>query len=400
MIDRRLRGCPGWLGNLGGPVARVNRTTRTDRTGRRVAAVAGALGLAACATSLRDVPRDGASVREYLGDPSRAPAALEAIDSAPALVWRANAGRGTVGALAVGERVTAVATVDRWVYALDTRTGRAFWRYKGPSPYGAGPVMDAGHVYAASEGLDGKLTAIRLANGKRRWEARIGDVGGPLAVRDSTVYGATQSGTAFAYAASTGRRRWSRLAGASRSGPLVVGRWVALATLTDTLVVLDAATGTVVSRASLPASTVAPLARLDDSTVVMASPSGSVLALALPSGRVRWEVTTGAPVFGVPAVALDTVYALTNRCTVWAIPANAPTRPDTAAIGCVTEAGPTVVRGGVLVATIGGEVIYYDRAADRRVWTRTVRGELRHPPAVRNGQILIAPILGPVVSFR
>jgi outer membrane protein assembly factor BamB len=296
--------------------------------------------------------------------------------------------------------VTAVATVDRWVYAIDTRTGRTFWRYKGASPYGTGPVMDDHNVYAASEGLEGKLTAIRLSNGKRRWEARVGDVGGPLTVRDSSVYGGTQTGTAFAYAASNGRRRWAKVVGATRSGPLVVGKWVALATLTDTLVVLDAATGSVVSRATLPASTIAPLARLDDTTIVMGSPGGSVLAIALPSGRVRWEVTTGAPVFGVPAVSQDTVYALTNRCTVWAIPAAAPTRPDTAAIGCVTEAGPTVVRGGVLVATIGGEVIYYDRASDRRVWTRTVRGELRHPPAVRNGQILIAPILGPVVSFR
>jgi outer membrane protein assembly factor BamB len=164
--------------------------------------------------------------------------------------------------------------------------------------------------------------------------------------------------------------------------------------------VLDAASGKVEVRAALPATAVAPLARLDDSTVVLASPMGSVLAVALASGRVRWEVHTGAPVSGAPAVADDTVFALTNTCTLWAIPVAAPTQPDTSAVGCVTEAGPTIVRNGVLVATVRGEVIYFDRAAGRRVWTRSVRTEVRQPPAVHNGQIIVAPILGPIVSFR
>jgi hypothetical protein len=54
----------------------------------------------------------------------------------------------------------------------------------------------------------------------------------------------------------------------------------------------------------------------------------------------------------------------------------------------------------VLVATVGGEVIFYDAAARRRVWTRQVRGPLRQPPVVRRGQIVVAPTLGDVVSFR
>jgi outer membrane protein assembly factor BamB len=260
--------------------------------------------------------------------------------------------------------------------------------------------MADGLVFAASEGPEGRLTAIRLHSGKKRWEVRTGDVAAPLALGDSVVYAATQTGYAFALRSRDGHRVWARAIGGTRSGPLLVGRRLAFATLTDTLVVLDAATGAVEGRATLPATTIAPLARLDDSTVVMASPDSGVFALAIPSGRERWKVRTRAPVYGVPAVHGDTVYALTNLCTLWAIPATAPTRPDTAAVGCVTEAGPTIVRNGVLVATVGGEVIYFDRAAGRRVWTRSVRGEVRHPPAVHNGQILVAPILGPIVSFR
>ena len=377
------------MGNLGRPLASVN------------AAALGVLVMGACLGPRRPVPREATTeVREYPGSAARAPAQLERVDSAPASVWRASAGRGTVGAPAVGDRVILVATVDRWVYALDTRTGQLFWRFRGDAPYGAGPVTAGGRVFAATEGREGKLTAIALATGRRRWQANVGDVGSPLALGDSTVHGATQQGVAFAFRADNGRRLWTRTVGPTRSGPLLLGRAVVYATLTDSLVVLDAGTGAPLGRGSLPVSAAAPLARLDDSTAVLTSPSGRVVAVAVPSGRVRWEVNTREPVYGSPVVIGDTVYALTNRCALFVIPVTDPARATRTPLDCVSEAAPAIVQGGVLVATVRGEVIYYSRAGGRRVWSRSVRGELRHPPAVRNGQIVVAPILGPVVSFR
>jgi outer membrane protein assembly factor BamB len=357
---------------------------------------------AACASTYRDVPRDGANdVHDYLGAPGRAPATLEAIDSAPTRVWRATVGRGTLGALAVGERVTAVATVDRWIYALDTRTGRVYWRFRGDLPYGTGPLIGDGLVFAASEGgREAHLIAISLLSGKRRWSTTVGDVSTPLAYRSGTVYGATSSGGVFALRGDNGKRRWMRQSAPGRTGPLPAGAWLALVTLTDTLVVLDTASGAVVSRTPLPFGTLAPLALLDDSTVVLASPAGAVLALALPGGSVRWRVDTGRPVYGAPVVTGDTVFALTNDGALWVIPARDPSRAASEAIGTISEAAPAIVRGGVIVATVGGELVYYDRTAHRRVWTRQTDGELRHPPIVRSGQILAAPVLGHVVSFR
>ena len=116
----------------------------------------------------------------------------------------------------------------------------------------------------------------------------------------------------------------------------------------------------------------------------------------------------GAPVFGAPVVLRDTVYALTNRCTLWSVPTESPARADTlpmpptpAEAGtCTTVAAPALVRSGVLVATVSGHLIYVSRATRRVVWTRQTRGELRHPPAIRNGHIVVAPLLGDVVSFR
>ena len=354
-----------------------------------------------CGAWQRDVaPSNGGEVHDYLGATARRGADLERIESVPRVVWRAPAGRGTTGAVVLGERVTVVTTVDRRIVALDTRTGELLWQWRGGNTFAAGPVLAAGAVYAASEGKGGTLTALSVSSGRRRWYHRVGDVGSPITLRHGRIYGATTSGFAFAYEAATGRREWMYRVGPTRSGPLVVGDRVIIATTSDSVIVLEASTGRVESRAGLPASTVAPLALIDDSTFAMAAPSGTVLAVAIPSGAVRWQVPTEGPVFGAPVVSRDTVFALTNDCVLWTIPAADHQSARTTPLDCVTKAAPALVRDGVLVATVGGTLALYDRSDGRLRWADTLRSEIRHPPMVLNGQIVVAQTVGDVVSYR
>lgn len=355
----------------------------------------------ACGVTFRDVPRGGVNeVTTYLGDPTRGPASDVEIDTAPQLAWRTEDIRGTVGVPAVGERVTVVSSIDRWVYALDTRTGQVFWRLRARGQLTTGPVMADGVVVVATQGGQGLLEAIDLYSGKRRWQVEVGDVAAPLVIRDGFVHGATQSGGVFSHELRTGARRWRAGGAPSTSGPLLAGNRVVVATLRDTLVVLELETGRTVRRTRLPAGVVAPLALIDDSTVAMASPAGLIAVLELPSGRVRWRVDTPAPIFGPPVVARDTVFALSNDGVLWAVPAGDTAGLVRTSTEAGTVAGPTVLRRGVLVATVAGDVMYFDRVTGRRVWMRRAGGELRHPPIVARGQIVLAPILGDVQSFR
>ena len=339
-------------------------------------------------------------VRDFLRVASRAPALEETIDSAPEQIWKVAAGRGTLGQVALGERVVAVASVDRWIYLLDARTGKPYWRYRGEAPFATGPLIGYGRVFAATGSQEGRVAAVNLYTGKRRWSTRVGDVSAPLVLADTTVYGATQSGTLFALRSGNGKPRWVRRVAPIRSSPLVAGDRLAAVTLADTLLVLDRWTGRPLVRAALPAGTASPLALVDDTTAALASPTGGVMLVTLTSGVVRWRQPVPTPIFGAPVVARDTVFALSNDCTLWAIPVAAPASADSAALGCVAVAPPVLTRGGVLVATVGGELLYFDRSARRRIWTRTVRGELRQPPSLRHGQIVVAPTVGDVVSFR
>jgi len=373
----------------------------------------------------RRVPRDGVNdVRGYPGALSNVIPLPEAVSSNPRVAWRAFAGRGTVGAPAIGDRVIAIATIDRWVYALDSRTGQTFWRHRGEAAFGTGPLMANGRIYAATEGRAGTLVALDLYNGKRRWRIGVGDVAAPLVLRDSVIYGATHiDGRAFAVNAMTGKMLWSRAIGPSLSGPLVTddGR-VVVATLTDTLFVMNAVTGSISNRFPLVASTTAALALANDSTVVLASPSGHVMAITLGArngiargvghGRTPnsqgtakpplplWSVAAASPVLGAPIVWRDTVFALTTTCDFWRIPVASPASATQLKLACNTVAAPALVRDGVLVATVRGEVALFDRRKGTRLWERQIGSELRHPPIVRNNQIIVAPILGNIVSLR
>lgn len=356
----------------------------------------------ACAGAARDVPRDlPVEAREYLLVPSRAPSSSETIESEPREVWRTNVGRGIAGIPAVSSRVTIVTSTDRWVYALDTRNGEMFWRRRGDGAYSVGAVAGGGRVFVASEGTGGRVTAMRLTDGGRIWQKNVGDVASPLALRDTAVYGVNDDGEAFAVGVSSGDAIWRRRVGPTKSGPLVVGQYVAIATLRDSLFVLDRESGTIVGSSRMPAAAAAPLAQLDDTTVISASPRGSLHALSVPSGRNQWSAHVGEAIPGTPVVTGDTVFALTAACTLVRVPRHAPTvlRRDEIA-DCRTAAAPLILRDGVLVATLRGDMTYVSRATGRRLWTRSAGGPLRHPPVVLDRQAVLATLAGEVVGFR
>ena len=356
----------------------------------------------ACAGPAREVPRDlPIRAREYLLVPSRAPSSSEMMDAEPREVWRASVGRGISGLPAMSSRVTLVTSTDRWVYALDTRSGEMFWRKRGDGVFSTGPVVDGGRVFVASEGTGGRITAMRLIDGGRIWQTTVGDVSSPLALHDTVVYAVNDDGVALAVGVAGGAVLWRRAVGPTRAGPLIIGEHVVIPTLRDSLFVLDRERGTVRSASAMLATTAAPLAKLDDTTVVIASPEGSLHAVRIPSGRVVWTARTDESISGAPVIVGDTVFALGRSCTLFRVPhhvgdvSRRDVIPD-----CITTTSPLVLRNGVLVATVGGEITYIARATGRRMWTRQVGGPLRHPPVVLDRQAVIATLSGEVFGFR
>ena len=359
------------------------------------------LAVAGCAVTFRDVPRDGVNEsREFMLTPSRAPFAELSIDSAPVVAWRTKGVHGSVSLPVVGERITLVTTTDKFLYAIDTRSGAVLWRHRAPQAFGVGAVVSDGRVIVGTEGPEGGVRALSLYNGRVRWQIRLGDVGAPLVLHDSTVYVGTQTGTLVALRRNDGKRRWTLERIPTLAGPMLHQGVLYVPTLNDSLIAVDAATGRVRRRTPLPSATAFPPALLDDSTIVLNAGNREVVAVAVPGGTIRWRVPIQTDPAGSPVVHQDTVFAITNQCVFWTIPSRdlAAARGDS--LGCLTHATPLLVRDGVVVATVDGNLMYYQRSTRTVVWTRSIGSELRQPPMLQNGQLIVAPTKGTVVSLR
>ena len=151
-----LRRLPGWTGKLFSALVGVNVRCASEQV------------------MSRDLPVDA---REYLLTPTRAPSAGETIDGEPRLVWRATVGRG-VRAPAVSSRCHALTSTDRWVYAIDNRSGAMFWRRRGDGAYTTAAVVRAAGLRRtrkalvdASRRCDSPM-AVALANDRGDVSAR------------------------------------------------------------------------------------------------------------------------------------------------------------------------------------------------------------------------------------
>ena len=94
-----------------------------------------------------------------------------------------------------------------FVIAMDAKTGKQKWRYKG-MPFESSPLLHDGILYVGS--WDGRVHAIRAKTGRRIWTHDTGArVNTSAAYSKGRIFVGNQSGTVYALNAKTGKRAWS-----------------------------------------------------------------------------------------------------------------------------------------------------------------------------------------------
>jgi len=157
--------------------------------------------------------------------------------------------------------------------------------------------------------------------------------------------------------------------------------------------------GQVRTRVHTPGAVIAAPA-LDGSRLYAATTGGRILAINLPALTVAWDLPAGDAVFGAPAVAHDTVYALARNGTLWLAPTNRPSEARSFPLGITATAGPTPVASGVLVASVSGEVLLVDRRSGAILWRVELDGPIEQPPLVRDRQLVIVAGRGDIQAYR
>jgi outer membrane protein assembly factor BamB len=337
----------------------------------------------------------------YLGSARHDVSVAETLAADPQPQWRTSAGRAVRGALAIGTSVIAVGTSDRAVVLLDRASGERLWRRSVRGTVAGGPLIAGTRVFVATQAVpDGRVYALDLRTGKPLWTVRTAGVTAPLALSDSLVIAVTDAGDVLALAAATGTQRWKRALGrAARATPVPTSDGIVVATMGDSLFLLDGTTGAVRSEIATP-GTVLSAPAWDGRRLVFGTTAGHLLRVSLPTLAVAWDRSVEDPVYGAVALHADTAVALTGAGTLWLVPLDAPEAARRVALALPSTAGPTPVAGGVLVAGLSGDVLLVNGANGAVRWRLLRRAPIEEPPLVRDRQLFLVSGGGLVEALR
>jgi outer membrane protein assembly factor BamB len=199
---------------------------------------------------------------------------------------------------------------DGLTVALDARSGRVAWRFRGP-PSESAPLLRRGVLYEGS--WDHRLYALDVRAGRPRIRWRFtadSELNSSPAYAGGTVYIGSRGGVVYAVDALTGRERW-HASGFSHEDfyatPTVAYGRVFVGNTDGTVYAFGAATGHLLwaSHAGTYVYTAAAVWRR---TVYVGSYDGNVYAFDAATGARRWKQSLGASIHGAPTVMAGLVY--------------------------------------------------------------------------------------------
>ena len=364
-----------------------------------------AVNAIACTGSL--TPRFGPGRQElswpaYLGTSRHDASSAETLNPDPRPLWHADVGRAIRGSPALGESIVAVGVAERYVVLLDRATGEVLWRSRLHGTIHSGPLLDADRLYVGTQtNPEGRAYALRLKDGKIIWKTTVGSVEAPLGLDGDALFIGTEEGLVLRLGTAGGTVAWRRrLSGAVRAAPVPTPEGIAVVTTSDTLYLLDKATGEIRQRMHTP-GTVLGSPALDGLRLFFGTMDGHILEVDLPTLAVRWDRAAGDAVYGSPALAGDTLYAVARNGTLWIIPTASPDAARSLPLDIVVTAGPTPLASGmILAAGVNGEVLLVDRASGAVLWRAHLDGPIEQPPLVRDRQLVVVAGRGDIHTYR
>ena len=348
-----------------------------------------AVNAAACTPRRVDPPAfEPQTWPAHLLERHHAPSADAYVGDSIEVRWTRDVGKSSAGPLALGDSVIVAASADRRVTVLRRDDGAVVWQHRLKGVGTTGALFTQSRVYAASGDTEGQVQSWDLLTGRHRWNTKVGPVTRPLALREGTLYAATAAGAVTALGIDRGTERWWRpFRKPVRSGVTIAGDRVFVAS-EDSLYLLRPADGSVETVVPSPGVVTQPPA-LTGTTMVIVSPDRFIIGLDAATLAIRWRIDVDDPIFGGVAIARDTAFAVTVAGDLWRVPLSAPTAASRLVLDRTVRAAPAPVRNGVLVGTVGGDILFVDGRSGQPRWSRKVDDPIEFPPLVDRGTIYV-----------
>jgi outer membrane protein assembly factor BamB len=287
---------------------------------------------------------------------------------------------------AIAHKTAYVANNSGRLFALDVRTGKVKWSFRGLRCTAASPAVAGDVVYQpfmnrppcnarGGRGLDGALVALNARTGKVRWRRTIGPSESSPVVAGGIVYVGDWRGNVHAFDARTGRKRWSvRVGGQVKAGVAISGQRLYVGAYDGRLYAFHARTGRRFWRSSAQdrlggRGTFYSTPAVAYGRVYIGNTDGKVYSYGATSGRLRWSHSTGSYVYSSPAVWKLRVYAGSHDRHLYCFDAaTGRVRWRFRANGKISGA-PTVINGLVYFSTVTGRTYALDARSAKVRWT-------------------------------
>jgi len=213
-------------------------------------------------------------------------------------------------------------TTDWPTYGLDPQRTRylpsnvvkppykVLWRYDARHLMEYSPIVAGDTLYGIDN--NGEAFALNTNNGKERWRRDVAtlNASAPTYFDGKLYLSNLEPGQVQALDAATGKVVWRKsLPGRTESSPLVVANEVIAGCECGSVFAFDARTGKQLWSTSVGGGAVKASPAYDKGLVFVGDYSGGMTAMRASNGQVAWHSSVGASIYGTATVAFGHVYA-------------------------------------------------------------------------------------------
>lgn len=247
--------------------------------------------------------------------------------------------------------------------------------------------------------LRGELYAINIRTGKLVGSIRLDDATPGSPAIDANVVVLPMSGgneSMEAYNLNDGRTVWRKKYEDVEMSPLLIAKRVYFGTIAGSIYCIERISGDVVWKYELPDNRrfngFHALPAANDSLLFFGCDDGSLYALRISDGALRWNTPVGGPIVGGTALMGDDVVATTLPGSVIAInPATGAIR-WTSSTGSALYAPPAVCGDTVVVGGIDGIMHAIDGRDGKEIWKTNLDGPVNAGAAIAGGKVFVGTL--------
>lgn len=323
-------------------------------------------------------------------------------DSAPnkaEIAWTFNLkAQGTqkgviLGSVAISEDKVIFGARDGKVHALNLKTGKELWTFKGNKSFGeSSPTIYDGKVYIGC--LDNFVYALDVNNGQRIWRYQTGGAikSSPVIYKNNVIIG-SEDGYLYALDRTKGTRVWKEQVGDKVSGAPAIYKdkiYVGVATSTEDrydLYCLKAVNAERVwsQETEMSAGFTDPVIAND--LVYVGNNNGVMYAFKYSDGMQVWSKEAGSAL-NAAAFAANIVYATNDNGQLVRFNKDNGIISWRYTSGSGTSATPIIAQNKICFGNIAGYFSCVD-SSGAQVWKKKLAGEISAPAAASNGLIIV-----------